>query len=357
MQPIRRLLICRSDRIGDVILTLPLFAAARRAFPGVHISALVSPLTAPLLESHPDVDDVIIDDDKADENGPRAFMHLVEQLRRGSFDTALMPFCNWRIAMAAAGARIPRRVANGLRLYRPFINRPVFLHRSHPPMHEADFALAFLTPLGIKPDKAEPPRIHLTDDEIMWAADFLAEKGIPHASSAIGLHPGSSGSAYNVSPDRWVRYAGLAADQLECNHILVTGTPSELPLAERIMPALGSRAVNATGQLSLRQLCAVQSHLSLVLAPSTGPLHTAAAGGTPVLGFYPPRLSMSQAKWRPLGDRVRILTPRAETCTKCKPEDCPWFPCMDQFTDSQVIAVLDELLREMEYREIEKPVD
>lgn len=337
-----RILVCRSDRIGDLVLTLPLLAAIRRVAPHAHVGAFVSAATAPLLEGNPDVDEVIVDE-RAE--GPSAFLRQGRALKAHEFDTALMPFCTWRVASLAVSAGIRRRVANGFRSFLPLVNRPLWLHRSHPPIHETDYCLAHLKALGYEPGAATHPRIHLTEAERDEARAFLLERGLDPSTPLVGLHPGSGGSALSMSPDRWVRAARLAMDVAGSSRVVVTGSLTERPLADRIAAALGPAACVVAGEMTLRGLVAVQSLLAVVLAPSTGPLHTAAAVGTRVMGFYPPLRSQSIRKWRPLGPRVGLIQPEPDECERCTKERCPRFPCMDTLSDEVVGAALERLFR------------
>ena len=140
---VRKILLVRTDRLGDMVLTLPAFQAVRRQWPRAHVVALVSAYTAPLLSLTRYVDEVIVDD-PADSTGD-----LARRLRPMGFEAALVFNSNLRNCLAVRCAGIPRRVtwaykAPGLLLG----NYRVALHRTHPPVHESEFALAFVRKLG-----------------------------------------------------------------------------------------------------------------------------------------------------------------------------------------------------------------
>ena len=340
MEKVKRILICRSDGIGDLVLTLPLFTAIRTAFPNAAISALVSPAAAPLLEGNPNIDSIIFDDERRNHKGPAGYMRLSKLIDGGDFDTALAPYANWRLLSLIVAAGIKRRVANGFRTYLPLVNKPVWIHRSHPPIHETTYCLAFLRPLGV--DVASPalPRIYLRRDEKEWVDEFLTGKGIVEDDVLIGLNPGNGRT---MSPDRWVRIAEAAAKRLKANKIVITGALFERSFCERIAVALGDRTLVLAGELALRHLCALYDKLDLLIAPNCGELHLASAMGTPVLGLYPQLLSLSAEKWHPLGPKVATITPFDERCKKCKHEKCCHFPCLDNIKDESVSSALDKL--------------
>ena len=341
MEKVKRILICRSDGIGDLVLTLPLFKAARAAFPNATISALVSPASAPLLEGNPDVDSVILDDQGRNHKGPAGYMRLSKLIDAGDFDTALAPYANWRLLSLIVAAGIKRRVANGFRSYLPLVNKPVWIHRSHPPIHETTYCLAFLRPLGVDVASPAMPRIYLRSDEREWISQFLASKGVNKDDKTIALNPGSGRT---MSPDRWVRIADIAGKRTGADKILVTGALFERSHCERIAAALGDRAIVLAGELDLRRFCALAEQLDLLIAPHCGELQLASAMDTKVLGLYSQLRSLSAEKWHPLGNKVATITPFDMRCKKCKHEKCDLFPCLDYIKDEAVGEALSKLL-------------
>ncbi len=340
MEEVKRILICRSDGVGDLVLTLPLFTAVRTAFPKASISALVSPVAAPLLEGNPDVDGIILDDERRNHKGPAGYMRLSKLIDSGDFDTALAPYANWRLLSLIVAAGIKRRVANGFRSYLPLVNKPVWIHRSHPPIHETTYCLAFLRPLGIDVAAPAEPKIYLRDEERQEVADFLTSKGVSSKDKFVTINP-SSGRT--MSPDRWVRMAEIAAKRVEADRIIITGALFERSHCERVAAALGEKAVVVAGELEIRSLCALQELAALAIAPGCGALHLASAVDTPVLGIFPPLISLSAKKWHPLGTKVATLNPFEESCKKCKHEKCCHFPCLDSIKDEAVDKALDKL--------------
>src|SRR5580765_494799 len=98
-----RILVVRTDRLGDVLLTTPVSTALRQAFPKAKITWLVRSYAAPLLENNPDVDSMIID--RGGSTG-----ELVAQLKKEHFDAAIVAYPRWRIAWALWRAGIPVRI-------------------------------------------------------------------------------------------------------------------------------------------------------------------------------------------------------------------------------------------------------
>ena len=166
--------------------------------------------------------------------------------------------------------------------------------------HEAWHSLRLLLPLGIDADRAFRTRKSLTaprpDSAVLDILDALGQ-------APILLHPGSHGSAGNWSAGH---FAQLAVRLADAGHaVCITGTEVE---RKRFAPHLPEHhgITELSGQLDLTQLMALQSRAALVVASSTGPLHTAAALGTPCLGLYGNQAPTWPERWSPIGPAVNL---------------------------------------------------
>jgi len=300
---IQRLLIVRNDRLGDLILTLPAIEAARRALPQAYIAVLVSPYAAGLLENNPHCDAVLIDDPAG-----RA-CDLARRLRPLAFDTAAVITPNTRNCLAVWRAGIHRRVCWA---HKPagliFGNRRLFVHRSRPPLHEAEFALRFLRPLGLPASLADcSPRLHVAEDarrSVLWQI----HRELGTRGPLFGIHPGSKNSAYN-----WpiANYARLAESLSSHGRVVISGSPAEAGLLEQLHSQLSLKArsrVALCTNWSLAELVAAIAELDALTVSSTGPMHIAGVVGTPVAALFSPHPAHVPRKWAPLGSGHAIFT-------------------------------------------------
>ena len=86
----KNILIVRTDRIGDVVLTTPAIKAIRQAYPGSRISVLVTPATFDLVNGNPYVDEILVDDRQGRHKGLFGFLRLVREIRLKQFDLAVI---------------------------------------------------------------------------------------------------------------------------------------------------------------------------------------------------------------------------------------------------------------------------
>ncbi len=329
----RHILVVRTDRMGDMIVTSPLFAEIKKAFPDCRLTVLASTAGAAVARAHPAVDAVEIDTHEAKGSGWRGTLALARRLRRLRCDAAVVAYAKHRLAVAVWLARIPIRVGPGQRGYSFLFNRPVFQEHRRPPIrHETSYSLDLLRPLGIEPAANARPVWVVPPAERVAIREFLAKRGVAADRPIVTIHPGCGGSSLNWTPER---YAELG-DELAAERgvtVAVTGGAHEVALASQMCAAMHAPALNLAGQLSLAQLAALIAQSVLYVGSSTGPSHLAAAVGTPVVALYCPLGECLPQRWRPQGDACTVLLPPVDqVCPTCLGARCPHFPCMELIT-------------------------
>jgi heptosyltransferase-3 len=259
---------------------------------------------------------------------------------------------SFKIAASVFFARVRYRVGPLSKLYSfLFYNRGVRQHRSQVEMHEADYNLQLLRRLGIRlATRVMPTRVTLADESQQAARAWLEERGWVEGEPLVVVHPGMGGSALNWPENHYVEF--VRALLKDGRKVLLTAGPAESQLIERILQALGPTTVGAVKEKLLTYLNkngdpvtflgALYAHASLVVAPSTGPLHLAVAVGRPVVTFYPPIRVQSALRWGPyLPDesRASVLVPEVY-CGEdfsCRGSLCNYFPCMRSLTVAQAL--------------------
>ena len=144
---VKNILLVRIDRIGDVILSLPMLPLLKRRFPNATISVLMRQYTRELVEHHSCVDEVLVYEH---EDSLRSLWAILREIRKRHFDIAIIPYPRFRPALILFFAGIRTRVGSGYRWYSFLFNRRVFEHRKDAKRHEAEYNLNLLRPLGIE---------------------------------------------------------------------------------------------------------------------------------------------------------------------------------------------------------------
>lgn len=307
-KPPERILLCRTDRLGDVILSLPCVLLLKRLFPDRRVSLLVQPYTAPVARLMIGLDEVIEADNEEDAAS------IAQVLHERGFDAAVALFHQFRIARALKKAGIPLRSGIAYRWYSFLFN---YRHREHRKLnlkHEVEYNLSLtyatfrregrwedlLGPNDIFPLDLNLPR------QSVEKVDVLLED-VSEAKKVV-IHPGGGGSAYRW-PTKYYCTLGSSLKKEKKVRIIITGGAEESDLCAEVAEASGQEALNLCGKLSLPDLVALFQKCSLLITNSTGPLHLGRMVGAQVLGLFPSDHAMSPMRWGPYRLPANALTP------------------------------------------------
>ncbi len=332
-----RILVIRTDRIGDVLLSTPVLSVLREQDSASHISMLVSPYAAGAIDGHPALDEVIVDDRSGRHRGLAGFYRLVVDLRESRFDAALVLHPTARLALACRLAGIPERIGSGYRAYGFLFSRRVYEHRKYADRHEVEYNLALARVLyGQAGDAA--PEIHIPDETRRAMAQRMRRWQVLPEEPLVVLHPGSGGSARNWPAGA---YARLADRLTEVGvRVVVTGSDAEHALVGQVADSNPDRTIPAAGELDIKELAALLEASALCVTNSTGPLHVAAAVGTPTVALFCPIKPCSPTRWGPYGGDHDVLMPEVPACPRCIETACPYFDCMERISVDDVFEAV-----------------
>lgn len=337
----KKFALIRTDRIGDLVLSLPAAEAIKDAVPGAHVSFVVSPANAAIARACPYVDAVFEYAERSDRL--RGLARLAGMLRSGGFDAAVFLRPTPRAALAAALARVPVRVGTSYRFYSFLFNRRVPEHRKHAEKHEYEFNLALIgATLDLKRSDYAP-HIELDAASRQYAEDTMRRLGLARNDFVI-IHPGSGGSARNLTPANYAWLAGHIEDEMKVRAVLTFG-PGEEGLIDTIDSLRGRESTRLRGPEDLIRLAGLIENAALFVSGSTGPMHLAAAVGTPTLSFFAPVRSSSPRRWGPLGESRRVVMPPVPECPTCIGGECEHYDCMDMIDRQDAAEAARRLLR------------
>lgn len=330
-----KILLVRTDRIGDVISVTPAISILRKNLPDAHIALLVSPYTVDAVKNNPDIDEVIVQ---------KPLFALLKELRKRKFDVCIAFFVDFRTALTAFLASIPMRIAPASKLWSLLFTDLIVQRRSKVPKHEADFNIDLLRPFisDITPAK---PFIKVTDRQQRLARQYLKNKfSVTENDALICIHPGSKGSAKNWPAGHYSRLADIMSGEYPACKILLTGDASEQPLLNEISQASQIRPHILNESVTLEQLIGIISCAKLLISNSTGPLHIATAVGVPTVSFFPPLKGCLPSRWGPYGEGHIALMPKKEECNKCIREKCPLYDCMKLISPETALEAVKKQL-------------
>lgn len=343
---LRHVLLIRTDRIGDVILTTPVASILHNYYPEVKITFLASPYTAPLLCFHQYIDDIVTYHALDRHRGLKGHLLLAQELKEKNIDAAICFSPSFEIVLALFAAGIPLRIGTGYRWYSLFLNSRIFEHRKYGLKHELEYNLSllkpFVTELTDELSKNISFDFQLPQDIIFWGESIIDEMNI--TKDYIIIHPGSGGSAPNLSIRQYQSIIDYLIEYTTFD-ILLTGSISEKPLIREISDRFKSSKIRDTaGLFGLEQLMVLIRNARLLISSSTGPLHIANALKTPVAAFYSPAITCSPVRWGPYHQQEWVLVPDIKPCKTCDKQGCVYGNCLETISEKRIVSFIKQRL-------------
>jgi heptosyltransferase-2 len=334
-----RILITRTDRIGDLVLTTPLFKALREKFPRARIAALVFREHREIVQGNPFLDEVILYDKKGSEKGLWGQFRFSQMLRHKKFDAVIHAHGTNRMHLAAWFAGIPFRIGY-VRRAAWTLTHPYPYNKKEGQKHEAEYLFELLEPFGIAPPQAIETFFPVPESAARSLEDLLLSRQVPKGLPWIVLNPSASDVTKMWPAERF----GALVTKLGTDRPFVffaIGTAGDEPLLEKLKQHTPVPVIDLCGSLSLGMLGALLKKASLLVSNDSGPVHIATAVGTPVVsifGRYAPGLG--SRRWRPLGERVRVVSQDVSRI----PESERKFTYIDEIPVEAVFIAAHELL-------------
>lgn len=315
MKTYKRILVTQTGGwIGDMILLTPALRALRHAYEEAHITMLVRPLVVQLMTDNPYVDELMIYDKRGEDKGILKLLSLSRRLRELQFDLAVVLHPNsLRSALIPCLARIPERI--GTRIS----GRGIFLTNSvsdRDDIHEVERYLRVLELIGISNPEPKLEFWHKMEDRLT-VERILAEYGIYDSDIVVGVNPGTTWETKRWPLERFAEVINAILRKFNAR-VVLTGSPAEKPLGDRLKELTSKEFVNLIGKTDLRQLGALIERMSLYLTCDSGPMHIAAAVNTPTIALFGPT---SPVRHSPYGDGHVVIQKQIE-CNPCYERTC-----------------------------------
>jgi len=291
----QRILLVKPSSLGDIVHALPVLHGLRTRFPKAHISWLVFDRFAPLIEAHPELDELIRlgraspaarrgGDDGA--SGWSALRRLVRGLRRRQFDLVidLQGLFRSGFLSLATGCAVRIGFARARELAWMFYTHPILT--DHPDAHAADrnYRVAHMLGFADVPMKFD---LAVTDAERQRASALLENVGIGPNEPFQAALPGARWETKRWSPQNFA----IVLDRVRAAHGLagvLLGAPDERETCDAAAQLAKSRPANLAGQTGIRELVALIERAAVVLAHDSAPMHLAAALRRPLVAILGP---------------------------------------------------------------------
>jgi len=337
-----RILITRTDRIGDVTLSTPVIKALREKYPDSYIAFLVQPNAAGIVNSNPHINEVLIYDKKGREKNFVGMLQFARRLRKMNFDLAVILHPTNRMNLTCYLAGIPRRVGYDRKL--GFLLTDKLRHTKHEgKKHEVEYTLDVIRKLGIEPASAD---LYIcvdkkTDEQ---ARRFLNNNGIRDGEAAVALCPGASCDSKKWPARNYAKVADTLIKELGLK-VIIIGDGSDRKVAGKVISFAMEKPVDLAGKTSVGLLAGILKKCRLLISNDSGPVHIASSVGTPVIAIFGRSdKGLSPDRWAPRGLRDIILHKNVG-CDKCLAHNCDkGYKCLTSVTVDEVINASRKIL-------------
>ena len=353
----RHILVIRLDLIGDLVLSMTTVRALKHSYPDTAIDLLALPASAKVVMGDPDLNEIITYDPNIWRR-PKALIqiknwrntyNLLSHLRARDYDIAVSVFGRWAGILAVlSGAK--RRVGFGHESYPGLMTDNVrgYHWRSGDHEHEVDYCLKLARAAGAITSTADrTPHLYVDPVAHQQLEQLLEREGIVPEKPFIACHISSN----NGQSKRWpIPYWAILIDKLIRGlnaQVVLTGASDDKLLIENVTHQMQEQAVNLAGKTSLPQLVALLKRANLVISGDSGPMHIAAAVGTPVIAIHGPTDPALSGPDSPMATVLRSDIWCSPCYNATGSADCRFFTtqCMKNILPSQVYNIVEEKLK------------
>ena len=339
----KNILLARTDRLGDLILTTPAIKAVRDAYPDAHIAMVIRPYTAAVLKNNPYIDEVIVYDKYGRHRSPIASLLFALRLKKKGFDRAIIFHPTNRMHIISYIAGIPRRIGYEGKL--SFLLTDRIKNTKHEgKKHERDYTIELLRPLGIDSHEKEL-YVAVTDKTAKYIDGLLSSKGVTGKKMVV-LHPGASCGSKIWPSERFAKLADMLIGSRNAEAIIVGGNDErDIFCAESVKRFMRREALSLAGELDILQLAALLKRAALFISNDSGPVHVAAAVGTPVVDIFGRNEpGLGPVRWGPLGSKDIAIHKDVGCAGICLAHNCKrGFDCLRAISVDDVYSVIAQM--------------
>jgi heptosyltransferase-2 len=343
IKEVNRILIIRTDRIGDVILNTPVFKALRHNFPKAHISVVIQPYVKEIIEGNPNIDEIITYDKNFSQASWWPTLRFIKYLRRKKFDLSIALNPSRRSNLVTFLAGIKYRVGYDRRwgfllTHRMKDNKWMGLK------HEVDYNLDLLRYVGLEVKDRQLYMPVFKEDED-YIADLLRKTGVSNQDILITVHPSASDHTKRWSLEQYARLIDKLIGDFKFKIALVSAK-EDRALIDKLVSLTFNKPINFCGQTTLRQLAALCKKSQVFISNDSGPVHIAAAVKVPTIVIFGRTLAgVGPKRWGPYGVESAVVQ-KDVGCKSCNPQDCSEnFKCLSAVSVEDVIEAIKKIIK------------
>lgn len=340
---IQSILVRMPNWLGDCVMGTPILQDLRAFFPHAKITAMCQKNVAGLLTHDPNLDAIM------SFTRPNGWIHrqqhkdVIDPIRQEQFDLGILLTNSFSSAWWFWRGGVKERIGFAGNFRSWLLTQAIPFPENLQTQHLVDTYKDLLNPLGI-PHSNTPPRLYTTEEERKHARELLTACGWNSAEHClIGINPGAAyGTAKCWLPERFVEVTRKLLEDPKV-FIVFFGDAAGSSVVNGICESFPERVLNLAGKTNLRELIALIALCEAFLTNDSGPMHIAAALGTPLVALFG---STSDVKTGPYGSGPKCVIHKHVECSPCYKRVCPIdFRCMKRIASDEVYEAIQQIRR------------
>jgi len=358
-----KILLTRTDRIGDVVLSTPAIKAVRAKYPDAYIAFMVRPYAKDIVDGNPYLDEVIVYDKYGKHKSLISTILFALNLRKKNFELSIMLHPTNRVHLISFLAGIPKRIGYDRKL--PYLLTKKVPHlKQEGKKHESKYTLDLLRAIGID-SPAKELFVPVHEKDIEKVEKLFSEYHIGNDVKLVAINPGASSRSKMWPPRNFAKLADSLAKEFKARILIVSdetnkGSACAVEKGMKCEPRSKclknedhdlshlerGEPVNLVGKTTVGELAALLSKCDIFISNDSGPVHIASAVETPVISIFGRKNpGLSPRRWGPTGKKSAVFH-KDVGCSICLAEDCKIkFKCLEAITPDEVFEAASRLLK------------
>ncbi len=339
MKEIKNILVVEVNWLGDVLFTTPAIRAIKKAYPNCHLACMVLPRVREVIEGNPNVDEIIIFDEKGKHLRIFPRIKFIMELRKKRFDVVFLFHRSLTRTLITFFSGIPQRIGFA------YLKRGFLLTKRIPvpprEMHRSDTFSKIVESFGIKVDDRKC-EFFISEKSRAFIRDFFKKEGIVDSDFLVVINPGANWSLKRWPKDNFAELSDRLVEYFDAK-IVISGSEKDLSLATDISNMMKKKALIVAGKTTFKQLGALMERANLVISADSGPMHLAAAVSKNLIALFGPTEPKITG---PRGKANTIIIHKDMGCKiPCYELDCRDNLCMKTISVEDVLLEVRKIRR------------
>ena len=295
---LRKVLFLRPEKIGDMVISFPVFDGLRKQYPHIKISILGSPRNFAIIKNDPRFDKIYLY-----RKSLFPALSVIKEMRKEKYDCVVDMIGDDSVTalfLSQLSAPGKPRIGVGKERFREYYDYN-YAYRTNNTAHVIENTLKLLEAFGIDSSRVSgyaPP--YVTETEKQFAHDWVTSQKSDGSVRLVGYNLSAGAPSRLWAEDKTERLVQSLLKRYQDMRLVLITIPSERDRGERLVTKFGDRLVLIPDKLSLTKVSAVISELDVLISPDTSLVHIARSFQVPVVGLYS-RFMSNFILWRPYG--------------------------------------------------------